>query len=94
MHTDSRVRLEALVSGDVQGVGFRAWARERATALGLVGSARNLPDGRVAVVAEGTRPACEQLASALRGWDAPGRVENVSVSWTDPEGTGFGFRAV
>ena len=60
------VRLNAWVRGRVQGVGFRWWTRARALELGLVGSASNLDDGRVEVVAEGTREACEALLEALR----------------------------
>ena len=58
-------RLTAWVAGTVQGVGFRWWTRSRALELGLVGSARNLDDGRVAVVAEGDRAACQALLDAL-----------------------------
>ena len=50
------VRLHAFVSGYVQGVGFRYWVREQAQGLGLAGSARNLRDGRVEIVAEGAAP--------------------------------------
>ena len=46
-------RLTASVRGRVQGVGFRWWVRARALELGLVGTATNLPDGRVEVVAAG-----------------------------------------
>jgi acylphosphatase len=75
------VRLAVEVDGRVQGVGFRWWTRRRARALGLVGEARNLPDGRVAVVAEGDRRACAELLAALRGPDAPGRVDSVVENW-------------
>uniref|UniRef100_UPI003D7E042E acylphosphatase n=1 Tax=Kineococcus sp. SYSU DK009 TaxID=3383130 RepID=UPI003D7E042E len=54
-------RLTAFVSGAVQGVGFRWWTRSQALQLGLAGRAVNKPDGRVEVVAEGGRPALEQL---------------------------------
>jgi acylphosphatase len=67
----------------VQGVGFRVWAREEMRALGLAGSARNLPDGRVEVVAQGPREACEQLLAALRGPDPPGRVTDATPTWAD-----------
>jgi acylphosphatase len=83
---DSAVRLTAWVRGHVQGVGFRWWARSQALELGLVGSARNLADGRVAVVAEGDRSACEALLRALRGGDSPGRVEEVVEQWGDARG--------
>lgn len=62
----SDIRLNAWVRGRVQGVGFRWWTRSRALELGLVGSASNLADGRVEVVAEGPREACEKLLALLR----------------------------
>ena len=83
---DGRARLLAWVSGRVQGVGFRWWTRARALELGLVGEARNLPDGRVAVVAEGERRACERLLALLRGGTAPGRVDGVVEQWVEPSG--------
>jgi acylphosphatase len=83
---DGPVRLIAWVSGRVQGVGFRWWTRSRALELGLVGSARNLPDGRVAVVAEGPRASCARLLEALRGTGTPGRVDEVAEQWSDPRG--------
>lgn len=79
------------VSGDVQGVGFRWWTRCRALELGLVGEARNLPDRRVAVVAEGERRTCEQLLVALSGPTAPGRVDGVVEQWGDTTGRWTGF---
>jgi len=89
--SDERVRLTAWVEGFVQGVGFRWWTRSKALELGLVGSARNLTDGRVAVVAEGDRAACEALLAALRGGHAPGVVREVVVQWTDAKGDMRGF---
>ena len=88
--TDS-VRLTAWVEGFVQGVGFRWWTRSKALELGLVGSARNLTDGRVAVVAEGDRASCEALLAALRGGHAPGAVRQVVEQWTDAKGDLRGF---
>jgi acylphosphatase len=82
------VRLTALVKGRVQGVGFRWWTRARALELGLAGSATNLADGRVEVVAEGPEEACRALLGLLPG--GPGRVEFVSERWGDARGeTGF-----
>ena len=56
-----------------------------------MGAARNLPDGRVAVVAEGPRAACARLLEALRGAGAPGRVDDVVEQWTVPRGDLSGF---
>jgi len=103
---DVAVRVVATVTGAVQGVGFRWWTRSRALELGLVGTATNLPDGRVAVVAEGPRSACEQLlvllaeqpprdppAHAPRShYRRPGVVERVESSWAEASGAFAGFR--
>jgi acylphosphatase len=78
------VRLQAFVKGRVQGVGFRWWTRARALELGLAGSATNLDDGRVEVVAEGPREACEALLALLP--EGPGRVEFVSERWSEARG--------
>lgn len=86
-----QARLIARVDGRVQGVGFRMWVRGRADELGLAGSAANLPDGSVEVIAEGARPACEQLLALLRGPGTPGRVRNVTARWSAPSGTLCGF---
>jgi acylphosphatase len=92
--TESTVRLTAWVRGQVQGVGFRWWVRSRALELGLVGSATNLEDGRVLVVAEGGRGQCERLLVTLSGPGAPGRVTGVTDRWSAALGeasTGTGF---
>ncbi|WP_181784375.1 acylphosphatase [Pseudonocardia pini] len=88
---EATVRLNAWVSGQVQGVGFRWWTRARALELGLVGEARNLPDGRVAVAAQGERAACERLLVLLRGNDTPGRVDSVAKQWVAPTGVWTAF---
>ena len=71
------VRVVAVVSGHVQGVGYRWFVRELATAAGLGGSATNLPDGRVEVVLEGPQGAVAALVDALGGPRAPGAVRRV-----------------
>ena len=82
--------MRALVSGRVQGVGFRWWTRARALELGLVGHAKNLDDGRVEVDAEGPRAAVDALVAALRSGDTPGRVDDVVTSSLEPVGrSGF-----
>ncbi|OZM78483.1 acylphosphatase [Pseudonocardia sp. MH-G8] len=90
--SDEVVRLTAWVQGRVQGVGFRWWTRSRALALGLVGHATNLSDGRVAVVVEGPRHSCELLLIALRGESTPGRVDGVVEQWGPARGGLAGFR--
>ena len=90
---EPHVRLEVLVSGRVQGVGFRYWVRSVAGDLSLRGRATNLPDGRVAVIAEGSRQACESLVAAIASDRAPGWVGNVVTTWSPAAGEPAGFRA-
>jgi acylphosphatase len=90
--SDDAVRLTAWVRGRVQGVGFRWWVRARALELGLVGTATNLDDGRVEVVAEGAEAKCQALLEALEGSSTPGRVSGVTPRWGSARGGFDGFR--
>lgn len=54
-----------LVTGQVQGVGFRYFVRRTADGLGVTGWVRNLPDGRVEVLGQGPEPALVELGRAL-----------------------------
>ena len=84
-------RVVARFEGWVQGVGFRWFVQRVAGELGLAGSATNLLDGGVEVVAEGPRSTCERLVETLRSRRAPGHVSQVAVSWNAPTGM-RGFR--
>jgi acylphosphatase len=87
---DGRRRLVALVSGSVQGVGYRWYVRGRAAAAGLAGSAANLPDGRDEVVLEGPDAAVAAVLADLQGPEAPGAVTAVDVRDEPVRGsTGF-----
>ena len=72
-------RVVALVSGHVQGVGYRWFVRGLASNAGLAGRARNLPDGRVEVVLEGPGDDVARVLAALDGPRAPGSVTAVDV---------------
>jgi acylphosphatase len=85
------VRLTAWVHGQVQGVGFRWWTRSRASEIGLQGYASNLRDGRVEVVAEGSREDCVKLLELLRNGATPGRVDLVVERWSDAKENVTGF---
>ena len=91
---DAPARLTVWIAGHVQGVGLRWWIRERALEFGLVGSAQNLEDGRVKVIAEGPAARCRDLLALLSGPGMPGRVTGVTQRWDDPRGglTGFAER--
>lgn len=86
------VRLTAWVHGHVQGVGFRWWTRSRALELGLTGYAANQVDGRVLVVAQGPRPACDRLLELLRGGGTPGSVDIVVADFAEAGEQIAGFR--
>ncbi len=75
-----------LVSGRVQGVFYRASAREQAHELGLAGHARNLPDGRVEVLACGDLAALDALERWL--WDGPVAATVESVTREPAESPG------
>lgn len=84
---EDAVRMTAFVHGYVQGVGFRWFTRGKAMELGLVGSATNLADGRVEVVAEGSQQACSELLAWLRGGRTPGSVDQVVEQFAPARGT-------
>lgn len=69
-----------LVSGVVQGVGFRFYVLRKAQSLGLAGWVSNLPDGRVEVVAGGEPAALTALEEALRLGPRMARVTSVHKS--------------
>jgi acylphosphatase len=78
------------VSGRVQGVFFRASTREQALGLGLSGSARNLDDGRVEVIAAGDGLSLDKLATWLHKGPPSSRVESVvRESWEGTVPVGF-----
>jgi acylphosphatase len=90
---NGQARVIVWAEGRVQGVGFRWWVRSQARRLGLAGTATNLPDGRVEVVAEGSRQACRKLVALLSGPDTPGRVTGLTQQWDHPKGDLSGFIA-
>lgn len=79
---DPPMRLHAIVSGTVQGVGFRYFVRSAATNFGLTGWVRNLPGGQVEVLAEGDEDNLQELEQQL--WKGPhfSRVEDVEVTYS------------
>jgi acylphosphatase len=89
-----QARVTIWAEGRVQGVGFRWWVRSQARRLGLAGTAANLPDGRVEVVAEGPERACRDLVAFVSGPDTPGQITGVAQQWDHPKGDLSGFIAL
>mgnify|MGYP006316770683 FL=1 len=73
-------RAHVVVRGRVQGVFFRAEARDRASSLGLGGWVRNNPDGTLEAVFEGERERVQSLVDWCRRGPALAEVENVDVA--------------
>jgi len=78
-------RLHIFYSGTVQGVGFRFTVRRIASRLPVSGFVRNLPDGRVELLAEGEesdlRALDAEIQSSMRGY-----IRTAETSWSDPRG--------
>jgi len=77
------VGAELRVKGLVQGVGYRYFAVQRATTLGLTGWVCNEPDGSVLVLAEGDQGAISDLVSELKAGPASAAVSDVAVTWRE-----------
>lgn len=87
-------RVHLFISGRVQGVYFRAHTRDLAQRLGLRGFARNLPDGRVEVVAEGPEEKIEELVQFCHRGPPLAQVTKVEVLWESPTGEFPSFSAL
>jgi acylphosphatase len=74
-------RLEAVVGGRVQGVGFRWHVERTANDLSLAGWVKNDPEGTVRLVAEGPKEKLDELLRALRKGPAFARVDFVDAKW-------------
>jgi acylphosphatase len=83
MTDETNSRLHATVTGRVQGVSFRYFVIEKADLLDLRGWVRNLWDGSVEVIAEGSHQDLEQLLQALHTGPPMARVDYVEFEWLD-----------
>jgi acylphosphatase len=80
-----------LISGRVQGVGFRYFIEARAAVEGVHGWVRNLPDGRVEALLEGDRESVERLQALLNRGPSGAYVEDVDIEEQVPSGKATGF---
>ncbi len=88
-------RLQAFVSGRVQGVGFRYFVRSAAQALGVRGWVRNRRDGRVELLAEGEPAQLQDLLAEVRTGPSVSEVTEIEESWGEATGEfrKFGVKA-
>jgi len=82
----SNQRLNAIVNGRVQGVGFRYFVLRQALALGLSGWVRNLADGMVEVLAEGNLASLQELLVALHEGPDAAYVRDVKYHFSPATG--------
>ena len=78
------IARQVRVTGHVQGVFFRAWTREKAGALGIVGWVKNCPDGGVEAHLEGDKAAVDQMVEAMRRGPSGARVDELSTMDAEP----------
>ncbi len=90
--TDASARAKILVSGHVQGVGYRAFVCRTAVSRELTGGVENLDSGQVALDVEGTKEALEELLVDLKKGPVGARVSQVQVEWTHATGRHHDFK--
>ena len=78
--------MYAVVTGKVQGVRYRTYVQESATALDLVGYVKNLSDGTVEVVAQGLSDTLKEFVEYLNEGSLLAKVESVSIDWRSVHG--------
>jgi len=93
-HKPLRHRLTVYYSGRVQGVGFRYTTKTVATGFEITGVVRNLPDGRVELIAEGLRPELEAFRTAILEAGLAGFIRDEQVDWADAKNEFRGFEIV
>ncbi len=81
-----KARAHVYVSGEVQGVCFRAYTHDLARETGVTGWVRNLSDGRVEAVFEGERDKVEAMLSFCRRGPPGADVNDVELRWEDYKG--------
>jgi len=86
MPVPENVRAHIIVSGQVQGVFFRAKTQQTAEELGLTGWVKNLSDGRVEAVFEGEKPQVEQMLKWAKSGPRGASVRDLELTWEDFKG--------
>ena len=84
-------RVAVLFSGRVQGVGFRVTVRQLACGYDVTGTVRNLPDGRVELIAEAPRPELEAFLVGIDESELSGFIAKKHVSWQKAQSNLRGF---
>ncbi len=94
MNENNMQRVHMIVTGTVQGVGFRSWTRKQARTLLLTGWVTNREDGTVEIVAEGKKADLLQFVSRCQHGPEVSWVEQVQTEWIRPSGEFSEFSVV
>jgi acylphosphatase len=84
-------RVHLVITGRVQGVWYRASARNEGERLGVAGWVRNREDGAVEAVVEGTQEQLDAFIAWCRRGPPAARVDDVATEWSEPRGEAPGF---
>ena len=88
------VNARIIVSGIVQGVGFRWFVQDVAMNLGLYGTVRNLYNGDVEVLVEGEKVIIQEMIDKLKKGNRASRIDNCDVKWGNYIGRFSSFRII
>ena len=86
MSDKNKLRLHALISGRVQGVGFRGFTATAAQRIGVTGWVRNRINGTVETVAEGDQALLDAFLREISKGPGPSYVDNVEIKWLPASG--------
>ena len=89
-----RRRLHIFYSGHVQGVGFRYTVKTVSAGFDVTGTVRNLPDGRVELIAEGEANELKDFQQAIRDEGLGSLIRDEAVEWSEAQGGLRGFEIV
>ncbi len=90
----NRKRVKVVYSGSVQGVGFRYTVLRAATGFEVTGTVRNLPDGRVELIAEGAQDELEAFRQAILESGLRHFIQKEEASWNEARNDFRGFEIV
>lgn len=85
-NSNQKIRLHILISGRVQGIGFRFFTRRHALSLGITGYVKNLVNGKVKVVAEGKESDMEEFVNKLKRGPSWAMVTDIKIDRREYKG--------
>lgn len=94
LNPNDPIRLRSWFSGRVQGVGFRQMTKTLGSRYKIAGVVRNLADGRVELVCEGSKTELERFVMAIQGSDLGRGICEVQEEWQPAKNEFLGFRII